>query len=769
MSNNTDNKATANSQNTNPNSSCPICPNGKCLCEIELNDKNSKINYWAVSQAQLKDKNNLKMPKHLINLAISSGAAKFSLDTKEQNVGGSNTREENKQKKGLDFSYTVTGECEHSHDKCVQAYMTDFSDLVPEHVSTDNEAYSEYTLKIDQKVLQENSDFKPLSGSISANYNPDENKQVLISFDDQGEISYFKRHKPSEAPDLMRFIRGFNFLLFGKIDYLPANVYRFGVMTCDGEGQKVATEHFTDFFVLPKYEVKFEGELPIAFLTGSAEAEAKIEYTETIDGKMSQKVSFTKTKFYEFESPEEKDKRENAFWYRLCNLFRFLDNVNKFFNADSKLDYVKSSVNASASSSKLFKGSFFSPVIKFAAEAKLESKEGKPHINRERSNPPKADEEENVISPNGLFNTPNNAADESIRESTIQKELSESKSYLQLDPFIGGAIAVNIIKVLEHCPYVGVLVKGVNNLLEFDIFNDISGTDLKFDSKDGRKNIMQSKKEATVSAKGYCFLSTDISCSPIIHFHNNFCDELGGALEIRGSFGLGLALGAMLEVDIVIYSASYQEQGSYGMRFYFSLDYATGVVTFWHDGFTSETKKEISQGIDASALTKKGDSAYGGAYGTNGNTVSASTKGTVSYANEIRDVETVSLEWVESAYNPNSDMPYDNPHITVETANDGGIWGSGIWTKGTQFQRFPNPVSRYHDPSDGSIDAMNKQLEVYDEATRKRVLEQYNRQIDDHRSQKSRAESGYWLAPTSKAQPAWTYTLGEEINNEAKK
>lgn len=100
------NNASADSNNTAPNSSCPICPPDRCLCEVEIKDKDGKTTYYLKSYEALKTEGNERLSNKLFFLSPAN------------------------------FNYKVKGECEHTPnealDKCVAVYDYEFSEIVDE-------------------------------------------------------------------------------------------------------------------------------------------------------------------------------------------------------------------------------------------------------------------------------------------------------------------------------------------------------------------------------------------------------------------------------------------------------------------------------------------------------------------------------------------------------------------------------------------------------------------------------------------------------------
>lgn len=84
------NNASADSNNTAPNSSCPICPPNRCLCEVEIQDTTSNITYLLKSNDIKKEDNKERLTKSI----VFYGAGKSGNDP------------------ALDIRYRVMGECE---------------------------------------------------------------------------------------------------------------------------------------------------------------------------------------------------------------------------------------------------------------------------------------------------------------------------------------------------------------------------------------------------------------------------------------------------------------------------------------------------------------------------------------------------------------------------------------------------------------------------------------------------------------------------------
>lgn len=821
--------ATADTNDTRPNSSCPICPPGICLCEIEINDIANKKKYYWKSIAKLKEPNTYRMPRSIICLGaedvkeISLPNWKKLLDflaykstNQSWTVPGDNFKaratnaktkidtsnglglfsytgsfvSENKYIKDLNFMYEVMGECEHENVKCVKPYFTEYGSLLKDGTQIRSTVQTLVPL-IDKSLLTDRSaDFRGLNGQLAVDYNKDETKQVYVTINNDNELfETFKEENPGIL-EVFRLARGLMFLLFGKLVFLPANVYRFGVMTCDGkEGKDVGTEAYTDFFVIPNYKIAFKGNLFLSAFGARGGRVAQIEITETIDGKKTGALSLSYDKYKRLG---EDEKYSDPFWKSLVRLTNFLETLYKIANPKEALAVLKEKAEAlgdawdkakedvakedkerlmNPKSNRLYKLRPHIPSLEIYADAKLESAMGKMVINRERFIEPEIVEkanEEDIISPDGVVNEPNSVIDIAKRKEYMDKLLGEKKSYLKIDSLIGGTLAINMLDVLQYCGVVGKVLRELKEFTNFDMFNEFNGNELKFDAMDDRTRIMAKSSEAILAAKGYCFFSTDISFSPIFNFHNSYVDEYGGDIEIEGSFGLGVALGAKLETDIVVYRSKYIWQGAYGMRVYFSVDWDSGVATFWTDGLTAESKSEVHQSIQEGPPIEQGRGRFNTSAGNGEHTVTKSSDNSLSIKSDISGKSTSSTDLPEERkieYDPQRDLDFDNPHIVIPTVYDEGLWGTGLFQDPSVWGKFPNRASKYYDPNSEDQKWMDEFLSSMDEYRRKRILKDYDKELQKHERKKQRLEGSKWIPATTRDNPAWTYKIGDEVEN----
>ncbi len=610
--------SSADSNNTRPNLSCPICPDNKCLHEIEVEDKSGKITYYLKDNEEIEKKDVERLSNLLLSFPAPASKGK------------------------LDISYFVKGECEGEDDgsdheegeprepaeDCVSTYLIEFSTHVDTEISRVDAEYEKYYNPLIEKELSANLEkYKITTGSKdSLNKEYEDDKRVLISLDEDNKITYFIKEKDKEkdksktensnsnivSDTIRQFLRGFDFLLFGRVSYFPANVYRLGVITCNGKALNQCTDHYTDMFVFPKYKVIFEGSLSFSGFTASGDAGNKviddkesatleIEYKDEINDETG--VSFK----YSFEALRKDldDGNEDGFWHTIFKYTDALTKMGLFKGKKEKTQDVFDTATGKVGKMfpELYRAGLFWPKIEIGAQAFLESKDGEPYVNRNRDQPiedPNKDSDEPYL-PDGTVNEANCAkslANRAEYECEMPKEPVEEYAYLRFNPLFGGFFSFNLIAGIERIPKIGWVVMGLDALLDFDLFQEFGDSSLKYDAEQSREDRLKEEAGKKFSAKGFFFATADFDFSPALYFYNAPRNQLGAGLDIRGSFGLGIAVGAFIGVSVYGFQLNAQMQGSFGVRVFFSIDIDRGTARFWHNGIGGSAEGSITGGAE---------------------------------------------------------------------------------------------------------------------------------------------------------------------------
>lgn len=224
-------------------------------------------------------------------------------------------------------------------------------------------------------------------------------------------------------------------------------------------------------------------------------------------------------------------------------------------------------------------------------------------------------------------------------------------------------------------------------------------------------------------------------------------------------------MGAAGEIDVYLFQLKGATQGSYGIRFYFSLNLLTGLTKVWHDGIGGDIEKQYSVKTEMDKVGGWGDVNVGG----------ITTKGTGIGIAGSSSTQGVVNEWVDSSYNPSVDQPFDNPVIAVPALfEDGMLWGKNP-VKGITMN-LPNPVSRYVNKDKlpnkndmfnnlkGMIGGNEQEKEEYANL----VNSYYQKEIRSLERQKTKHETGYWFPPTSFANPSYSFNIYTPPENESK-
>lgn len=627
-----DNNATADANDSRPNSSCPVCPQDQCLCEVKIDDKGGKVTYYLKSSEEIKQKGKERLSNRLIFLSPAK------------------------------FDYKVTGECEYSPnealDKCVAVYDYEFSEIVDEQNSYSGEEYhSHYDPLIENKISKYSKGFNFISmeqNDYSIEY--EDVSKVYISIGEEQKIEYFMK-KPTglvegEAFD---FIRGINFLVLGKITYFPVNVHRLGVMICDPDsykGQAVVTEHYTDMFVLPEYEVSFEGGWDFGNEDPSKGQSFEISYEEKVDGKTTREIELSYQQVKKELAPNNQGENKSTDEGFLTSVFKLIDSFGRMGLIQKTDESWKDMTLAEKTKEMLerrdldpqklkhrifpplYRVGLLPPGLKVAAKAKLTNKDGKLlHINRTLDTPPDDPNIDNPkpISPDGMYNQPNcimHQSEKDVMREEIPKEITEGEGYLHLDPLIAGYISVNFIAMLTRVPKIGAVLGAVNAILDFDMFAKLTGAELKFDSSKERKKRLEESNGRAIQTKAFCFLTLDAEASILLKFYDESIDQDGTNLEVRGSIGAGFALGAAVGVDLWVFQANASAETTYGARFHFSFNIVTEEIRIWHDQIGLEAEGSITTGGSKSTTeTKGGKGGFEGSYQSGKRTASKDEKG----------------------------------------------------------------------------------------------------------------------------------------------
>lgn len=799
-----DNNATADANDSRPNSSCPVCPQGECLCEVEIQDTTSNITYLLKSN-DIKQSENKQI---LTNSIIFYGAGKSQndpiLDIRYRVLGeceGKPDQEENKDEAKTGESNFIEQDID---GECVSIFIQEYSDLVP-YSGNEASKYSKnlelYNTDIAERI--QSSDIfkasKECQQFVDYKKQYDPGKRVLVSLDKEQNISYMVNTIVADpVGNLFRFfLRGFNLFVLGNINSFPANIYRFGIITCDGKAEKKGIEHYTDFVVLPNYKIEFKGILSFSrgYTATSQEDAAQITLiaTETVNHVKGDEVRIDYKKLREehakllpLKKEEQKEKNlGEKIWDKLFGFGDFLSDMTEHYEdvlderASELEEAVRGGITANVLKRKppLFSIQPHTPKLVFGAEAKLDfDAEKKLEINRDRE---KSEEkvterdEEKPTLPNGVVNVPV-AKDLPIKaeyEQGIKKEIETyQNSYLRFDPFVGGTFAINLIQMIGVLPIPA--LKGAIeflNTIDFDIFTSFKGDDLKWDQDDRRTRKLRESREKKVDVKAFFFCSMDLSFSPVLMLHTAKQDELGATIELRGSFGLGIAAGAFLEVNISIIQIQADIQGSYGVRTYFSIDFLSGNMKFWHDGIGGPAK--VESGLRGEWKNDSdNDSPWGARAQSSGVEVTDKGGGYRSSHGTSSDQSEGNRE--NSTYDPKVDQDYDNPYIKIYPVYKERIWPLSPAYDEHYRINLPNRVSRYVTEYYSDNDVKKYLGRMFGGSPEDKeqfindVFKQYDDQVKRHEKAKGKYESGYWIPPSSFANPSWTYKLGVKIHNE---
>lgn len=755
-----------NEGSNSPTKSCEVCSAYECLCEVDIIDNNPNINYLLKGKSALKTECN----KRLTNLMLFH--------------------------KKLDIKYRVRGGCFNGNESkgCVSVYIKEYSDLVPRVYSfikrsRQSTFFGYYYNQLIEPIVKESDVYHETSQACeqyknyTKEYEPE--KEVLVSIDGNKVTDVIKTTK---IADLYAFIRGLNFLIGGNLLLHPSNIYRFGVLTCN-KNNKVVTEHYTDFVVLPSYSVAYKGSLSFKReYTGVSKQETgslSLSFTENINGKVANSIDYTYKKMREDhakvlseQSSNKEEETEKGLGSKILDgLFKLgdfaekysekpkvvLDAVDNTFNNKTGFDVNK--IIAANKRPKLFTIELLTPKIVFGAEASLRLNENN-RLDIDRSREYSEDEQtfadpEKPFCPNGCINTPvvKDIPNRQAYEAKIQKEMDEYKeSYLRFDPLIGGVFAINLIQVIGLIPFAPLqaLIKGLA-FADIDIFSQLSGDELVWDKgEDARQARLEKSNGKALRVQVFLFCSFDLTFSPGLLFHNARPDELGVSLELRGSFGSGFAMGAAGEVDVLIFQLKGATQGSYGIRFYFSLNLLTGLIKIWHDGIGGDLAEQHSIKVDLNSPIDEG-------WGINIDGVTTDGKGVGVTGSS--STQRITNEWINSAYDPNIDEPFDNPVIEVPMDFDSVLWMKKP-VKGATIS-LPNPVSRYVDkdslPSEDQLLNGFKGMRGGDQKTQTEyanvINSFYQEEIRKLERQKAKHETGYWFPPTSFAAPSYSFNI----------
>lgn len=617
------NNATADKNNTRPNLSCPICPENKCLHEIEIEDKSGKITYFLNDKEKIDDIDNKRLSNVLLSFPAQGARGK------------------------LDISYFVKGECEGEDDgsdseandpkepaeDCVSTYLIEFSKHVDTKLSRIDAEYERYyNLLLEEELRSSLATYEITTGAKdSFNKEYDDDKRILISLDEDNKITYFIKEEDKEkdksktkdsnsnivSDTIRQFLRGFDFLLFGKISYFPANAYRIGVITCNGKALNQCTDHYTDLFLLPKYKVILEGALSFSGVTASGDAggkvvneeesaELKIEYKDEIDDEEGVEFSYSLSSLRK----DLDDGNEDGFWH---TIFKYTDALSKMglFKGQKKGTKQKEKTQdvfdaATGKMAKafpeLYRAGLQWPKIEIGAQAFLESKDGEAYVNRNRDVPkedPNKDSEEPYLE-DGTVNKADCAksiANRAEYECEMPEEPVQEYAYLRFNPLFGGFFSFNLIAGIERIPKIGWVVLGLDALLDFDLFQEFGDSSLKYDAESKREDRLSEEATKKFSAKGFFFATADFDFSPALYFYDAPRNQLGAGLDIRGSFGLGIAVGAFIGVNVYGFQLDAQMQGTFGVRVFFSIDIDRGTARFWHSGIGGSAEASITGGV----------------------------------------------------------------------------------------------------------------------------------------------------------------------------